>query len=164
MDLFNISAVELIVLVFLGGVVLGPRRLAKLGRDAGKTIRQIRALTGDLTKQLNLEIDLLEAAEGKPPEGTRQASRLRSEGKPSQAPKSDGKEAPLPEAYRRFRKDFPDEGKLDSPASQPAPAATSATAPSGEGQPRLAPDSDHRELADVSEPQAAKTPQARSQK
>ena len=70
MDLFNISAVELIVLFFLGGVVLGPRRLAKLGRDVGQVIRQIRALTGDLTKQLNLEIDLLEAAEGKPPEGT----------------------------------------------------------------------------------------------
>lgn len=131
MDLFGIGSSELIVLLLLAGVLLGPRRLARLARDAGKLLRQIQAMTRDLTKQLNREIDLLEATEGK---------------SGSSSPQAEGhRETKLPEAYRRFREDFPDEGKLDnlsrgstrgnrqSSREQP-PVAMPATAPTGEAQ------------------------------
>jgi len=65
MDVLGIGGPELLLLLFLAGVLLGPRRLAELAREAGKFIRQIQALTGNLTQQLNREIDLLEAAERK---------------------------------------------------------------------------------------------------
>jgi sec-independent protein translocase protein TatB len=131
MDLFGIGSSELIVLLLLAGVVLGPRRLARLARDTGKLLRQIQGMTSDLTKQLNREIDLLEAAEGKPGSSSPQAKADR--------------EAALPEAYRRFRQDFPDEGKLDNvsrgstrgnrqPSQEQPPVAMPTAAPTGETQ------------------------------
>ncbi len=134
MDLFGIGGAELIILLFLAGVLLGPRRLARLGRDVGKLIRQIRTLTGDLTKQLNREIDLLEALEGKS----------------GQSPNSEEhQQAQLPEAYRRFREDFPEEGKLDSlsrqqardnrrPSREHRPAAMPIPPATGEERPKEA--------------------------
>ena len=144
MDLFGIGSSELIVLLLLAGVLLGPRRLARLAHDVGKLLRQIQAMTRDLTKQLNREIDLLEAAEGKSGSASSQAEADR--------------EAKLPEAYRRFREDFPDEGKLDNvsrgstPGNRPSsreqpPVAMPTTAPTGEAQP---------ENASPSEPKSAR--------
>jgi len=105
-DIFGIGGAELLLLAFFAWAILGPRRLTQLARQAGKLMGQIRALTGDLTKQLNREIDLLEA-----PEGKSSASGQSEEQGPEEARSSVDK---LPEAYRRFREDFPNEGKLDS--------------------------------------------------
>jgi len=106
MDVLGIGGPELLLLLFLAGVLLGPRRLAELAREAGKFIRQIQALTGNLTQQLNREIDLLEAAERK----SSQSGQSEAPG----AAAAGSAEDELPEAYRRFREDFPNEGQLDT--------------------------------------------------
>lgn len=136
MDLFGIGGPELVVLLFLAGVVLGPRRLAKAAREMGRFVNQIRVLANNLTKELNREIDLLDIAEGKstPPDN--------SGDKGAQAA-VDSKD-PLPEAYRRFRDDFPDEGKLDhlsgessrgqgQPGQQSRPSGAPGAAQPGDG-------------------------------
>jgi len=106
MDVLGIGGPELLLLLFLAGVLLGPRRLAELARDVGKFIRQLQALTGDLTKQINREIDLLETAERK----SSQSGKPEEPGAEAAGSAADQ----LPEAYRRFREDFPNEGKLDN--------------------------------------------------
>jgi len=116
MELFGIGGPELIVLLVLAGVILGPRRIAKVAREAGQFVDQIRGLARNLTKEFNREINLLEAAE-------RKSSPVPAPGSPAaqneqgSALKNDGE---LPEAYRRFREDFPSEGKVDSPSDEPA--------------------------------------------
>ncbi len=136
MDLFGIGGAELIVLLFLAGVLLGPRRLARLGRDAGKILRQIRALSGDLTKELNRELDLLEAAERK--------SGLSPE-------PEEHAEAKLPQAYRRFREEFPGEGKLDHLTGGP----TRGKRPSSREKPPVTMPGAQPEGADPSKPETS---------
>jgi Sec-independent protein translocase protein TatA len=104
-------------LLLLGGVILGPRRLVGLARDAGKLVGQIRSLTQELTRQMNREIAVLDLAE----------SRQRTPAGLNQPPPSEP--ARLPEAYQRFREDFPDEGGLEPTAPVPAPALAAPTTP-----------------------------------
>ena len=105
------------MLLLLGGVSLGPRRLVGLARDAGKLLGQIRSLTQEVTRQVNREIAVLDLAE----------SRQRTPAGLNQPPPSEP--ARLPDAYQRFREDFPDEGRLEAPASAPEPVAAAPTAP-----------------------------------
>ncbi|MGH2521026.1 MAG: Sec-independent protein translocase subunit TatA/TatB [Anaerolineales bacterium] len=144
MDLFGIGGSELLVLLFLAGVLLGPQRLVRLARDMGKFLGQIRAMTGDLTKQLNREVDLLEVAEGK----SSKSGKSEAQG-PETARSSADK---VPEAYRRFREDFPNEGRLDhlsdeagrgsGQASQPSqPIGTPSVAKPGDAGAAVAPGS-----------------------
>ena len=121
MDIFGIGSAELLLLAFFALAILGPRRLTQLARQGGKLMAQVRALTGDLTKQLNREIDLLEIAEG-----TSTQSGNSEEQRPEETGSSVDK---LPEAYRRFREDFPNEGKLDNQPKEAGPRKGQAGLP-----------------------------------
>lgn len=116
MDIFGIGGPELLVLLFLAGVLLGPKRVVELARQMGRTVSQVRTLTHGLTKELNREIDLLGQEERNAGDGG--ASRTTDAGG---AGSSKGEERPkeLPEAYQRFRRDFPDEGKLEEHPASP---------------------------------------------
>jgi Tat protein translocase TatB subunit len=106
MDVFGIGGTELLLLVFFALVILGPRRLAEVARQVGKLMGQVRALTAGLTRQLNQEIEFMEASDTR----ARTPSPRDKAGPGEEA--GDG-EAALPEAYRRFREDHPDEGQLN---------------------------------------------------
>ncbi|MCC6188496.1 MAG: hypothetical protein IT318_05650 [Anaerolineales bacterium] len=106
MNILGVGGAELVLLLVLGGVILGPRRLVGLARDAGRLVAQVRSLTAELTRQVNKEIALLDLAETK-----QRAPASRDPGLAGETP------ARLPEAYQRFRDDFPAEGELDSRAS-----------------------------------------------
>lgn len=108
MDFFGIGGSELLLLVFLGGVILGPRRLVQLARDLRRVIAQVRGLTSNLTEQLNREINLLEADEA--PAARPKPSEAAAP--PPGAAAAQPGAAAVPEAYRRFREDFPEEGRL----------------------------------------------------
>jgi sec-independent protein translocase protein TatB len=62
MELFGIGSMELLVIVLLAAIVLGPQRLALTAREAGKLIRNLknyfRALSDDLGKELDILSDL----------------------------------------------------------------------------------------------------------
>ncbi len=54
--MFNIGPLELVVLVFVGLVVLGPERVPGLARDAGRMIRTLRELATGARTQLREEL------------------------------------------------------------------------------------------------------------
>ncbi len=59
MDFLGIGSTELVVVVLLAAVVLGPRRLAETAREAGKLIRNLRNYWQALTEDLGRELDVL---------------------------------------------------------------------------------------------------------
>ena len=60
MDIFGIGGNELLVIVVLAAVVLGPERLARSAREIGKLVRNVKAYFGSLTDELKSELDVLD--------------------------------------------------------------------------------------------------------
>jgi Tat protein translocase TatB subunit len=59
-NIFGIGMNELIVIVLLAAIVLGPERLARVAREAGKHVRNIKAYFNSLTGELKSELDILD--------------------------------------------------------------------------------------------------------
>lgn len=60
MDIFGIGANELIVILLLAGIILGPERLARTARELGKFIRNVKNYFGSFTDELKAELDILD--------------------------------------------------------------------------------------------------------
>jgi Sec-independent protein translocase protein TatA len=106
MDVIGIGGPEFILLLLLGAVVLGPRRVIGLARDIGQVFRQIQSMTKNLSKEINREFDLLNVNE------RREAGQ--TPGTESHTHNNGNEPGKLPEAYTQFREDFPEEGGVDS--------------------------------------------------
>ena len=63
MDIFGIGGNELIVIVLLAAIVLGPGRLARSARDIGKFIKNVKAYFTSLSSELKAELDVLDDLE-----------------------------------------------------------------------------------------------------
>ncbi len=63
MDIFGIGGNELIVIVLLAAIVLGPERLARSARDIGKFIKNVKAYFTSLSSELKAELDVLDDLE-----------------------------------------------------------------------------------------------------
>ena len=109
MDVIGIGGPEFILLLLLGAVILGPRRVVGLAREVGGVLRQVQSMTKNITKEINREFDLLDSKERQENRQTMQMSNIESH------PNENGNaQEKLPEAYQRFREDFPEEGGLES--------------------------------------------------
>lgn len=60
MDIFGIGSNELLLIMLLAAVVLGPERLARVAREAGELVRNMRAYFGSLNDELKNELDVLD--------------------------------------------------------------------------------------------------------
>ena len=60
MDIFGIGGNELLVILLLAVIVLGPERLARSARELGKFIRNVKAYFTSLTSELKAELDVLD--------------------------------------------------------------------------------------------------------
>jgi Tat protein translocase TatB subunit len=60
MDIFGIGANELIVILILAGIILGPERLARTARELGKFVRNVKNYFSSLTDELKTELDMLD--------------------------------------------------------------------------------------------------------
>lgn len=60
MDIFGIGGPELLIILLIAGIVLGHERLARLAREAGKLIRNLKAYFGSLSGELKNELDMLD--------------------------------------------------------------------------------------------------------
>ncbi len=60
MDLFGIGTNELLVILVLAAIVLGPERLARSAREIGKLVRNLKAYFGSLSDELKTELDVLD--------------------------------------------------------------------------------------------------------
>ena len=53
---FGIGAPELILILLLAGIVMGPERIGKVARWLGKTTAQLQAISRQFMRQLNAEL------------------------------------------------------------------------------------------------------------
>ena len=60
MDIFGIGGNELLVILLLAGIVLGPERLARVARTLGKLVRDVRNYFSALSDELKSELDVLD--------------------------------------------------------------------------------------------------------
>lgn len=57
---FGIGAPELVFILILAGIVLGPHRIRDVARWLGKTTAQLQAISRGFTTQLNKELDAMD--------------------------------------------------------------------------------------------------------
>ena len=50
MDIFGVGPMELILILFIGFIFLGPGRMAEAGRYLGKAMKELRKTTTDMSK------------------------------------------------------------------------------------------------------------------
>jgi sec-independent protein translocase protein TatB len=60
MDIFGIGSNELLVIILLAAIVLGPERITRAAREIGKHVRNFKAYFASLSDELKSEIDLLD--------------------------------------------------------------------------------------------------------
>jgi TatA/E family protein of Tat protein translocase len=54
---FNVGPVELIIVLIIALLVVGPRRLPEMGNALGRTIREFRKASSDVTDAVSLDSD-----------------------------------------------------------------------------------------------------------
>ena len=59
-NIFGIGMNELVIIFVLAAIVLGPERLARVAREAGKHVRNLKAYFSSLTGELKSELDILD--------------------------------------------------------------------------------------------------------
>jgi sec-independent protein translocase protein TatB len=59
MDVFGIGGTELIVIVLLAVIVLGPRRVGESARALGRLLRGLKNYARELTSDFSRELDVL---------------------------------------------------------------------------------------------------------
>jgi Tat protein translocase TatB subunit len=62
-SILGIGSSELIVIVLLATIVLGPERMLRAAREIGKLVKNIRAYTSSLSDELKAELDVLDDLE-----------------------------------------------------------------------------------------------------
>jgi sec-independent protein translocase protein TatB len=62
-SIFGIGGNELIVILLLAAIVLGPERLARSAREIGKFVRNVKAYFSSLSSELKAELDVLDEME-----------------------------------------------------------------------------------------------------
>ena len=58
--IFGVGGNELIVILLLAGIILGPERLARTARELGKFIRNVKNYFSTLTDELKAELEVLD--------------------------------------------------------------------------------------------------------
>jgi TatA/E family protein of Tat protein translocase len=60
---FNVGPLELVIVLVIALLVIGPKRLPEMGNSLGKTIREFRKASSDVTEAVSLEPDSKPAAQ-----------------------------------------------------------------------------------------------------
>jgi TatA/E family protein of Tat protein translocase len=87
--MLNISAQELLIILVIALLVVGPQRLPALGKSIGKGLRELRKAQDEVKRTINLNLD------DEPPNG---GARARKPGRTSPGAPGDGRPATPPPA------------------------------------------------------------------
>ena len=60
MEIFDVGGNELLIIVVLAVIILGPERLVKVAREAGKLVRNVKAYFSSLSDELETELAVLD--------------------------------------------------------------------------------------------------------
>jgi sec-independent protein translocase protein TatB len=60
MEILGYGGTEILVILLLAGIVLGPERMARVARELGKLIRNVKAYFNSLNEELKSELDILD--------------------------------------------------------------------------------------------------------
>ena len=63
MDIFGIGGNELIVIILLAAIILGPERLARSAREIGKFVKNVKSYFTSRSSELKAELDILDEME-----------------------------------------------------------------------------------------------------
>lgn len=63
MNVFGIGGNELLIIMVIAAIVLGPERLARTARELGKFIRGVKAYFSSLSSELKSELEILDEIE-----------------------------------------------------------------------------------------------------
>jgi sec-independent protein translocase protein TatB len=63
MDIFGIGGNELVVILLLAVIILGPERLSRSAREIGKFVKNAKAYFTSLSGELKAELDILDDLE-----------------------------------------------------------------------------------------------------
>lgn len=118
MNFFGIGPMEMVFILILALIIFGPGRLPEIGRALGKSIRDFRAMTAEVTSQFSL--DLEEAAKAKEPRTAPSPAQEPAEAAPVPT------EPPPPEA---MAPDEPLPPNAEGPATQEASSEAAAQGP-----------------------------------
>lgn len=55
--MFGIGPLEMVVILALALIVLGPQKFPEAGRAVGKALREFRSMTSDLSRDINFDLD-----------------------------------------------------------------------------------------------------------
>lgn len=138
--MFNIGPLELLVILLLALVVVGPSRLPEVGRSIGKGLRELRKVQDEMRDSINFNLD--EPIRPKPvPRKPRTPERT----PPAPADDDPGWAAPaaagtVPDAPDRSSEGFPHPneappGEQEVPGDPGDPAAPAAGSPNGSTPP-----------------------------
>ena len=58
--IFGIGGGELVVVILLAAIVLGPERLARTAREIGKFVKNVKAYFATFSGELKAELDVLD--------------------------------------------------------------------------------------------------------
>jgi sec-independent protein translocase protein TatB len=59
-SILGIGGNELIVIILLAAIVLGPERIARSAREIGKFVRNVKSYFSSLSSELKAELDVLD--------------------------------------------------------------------------------------------------------
>lgn len=95
MDLFGMGGAEIILVLVIALVVLGPKRVVEFAGTLGKMVLNLKKMTSDLTTTVTKEINMEEERGHQPPEININSKTGNLPG--SDQGKPDGDEPPPPE-------------------------------------------------------------------
>jgi Tat protein translocase TatB subunit len=67
--MFGIGTQELIVILIIALIVIGPNKLPEIGRVLGRGLREIKKATDEIKNQMSIEIGNIDEAEGTEAQG-----------------------------------------------------------------------------------------------
>ena len=85
-EMFGIGMPELMVILVVALIVLGPRRLPEVARSLGKTLAEFRRATSDITEELHNASVLLEEEVREAEKAAQETEKTTTEEKKESAP------------------------------------------------------------------------------